>query len=113
MPTVNTHGLAEESVAPNENEVISHFIAFIEKASVARNPQGPILRFNQARTAGCVEGEFTVRDDFPTDDRSASLPRHTRFARSSGLRARRTTRPIATKTYTACRYAWTTSPVRI
>jgi hypothetical protein len=69
MPTVNTHGLAEESVAPDENEVISHFIAFIEKASVARNPQGPILRFNQARTAGCVEAEFTVRDDIPTDDR--------------------------------------------
>jgi hypothetical protein len=54
MPTVNTYGLAEENVAPDENEVISHFIAFIEKASVARNPQGPILRFNQARTAGCV-----------------------------------------------------------
>ena len=45
---MSTLRLAAEVVDPDGNEVISHFISFIEKASVARNPQGPILRFNQA-----------------------------------------------------------------
>jgi hypothetical protein len=69
MATVNTHGLAEENVADDENEVVSHFITFLENASVERNPKGPILRFNQTRTTGCVEAEFTVRDDIPPEDR--------------------------------------------
>lgn len=55
-------GIAEEVVSPDEGAVIASFIAFIEEASLKRNPSGPVKRFNQGRAAGCVQAEFTVLD---------------------------------------------------
>jgi hypothetical protein len=67
--TRSTLGLAEESVAPDEAAVTAEFIAFLKAASARRHPVGPVRRFNQARAAGCVEAEFTVRDDLPDQQR--------------------------------------------
>lgn len=69
VSTLAALGLGEEDLAPDEAALISEFIEFLEAASLRRNPTGPILRFNQGRAAGCVEAEFTVRDDVPQHDR--------------------------------------------
>ena len=58
--TLTSAGLAQEVIAPDEAAIITEFIAFLEAASVRRNPTGPIRRFNQGRAAGCVDAEFTV-----------------------------------------------------
>jgi hypothetical protein len=52
--------LAGETIAPDERAVTAEFIAFLQSASISRYPTGPLLRFNQARHSGCVEGEFQV-----------------------------------------------------
>ena len=54
--------LAQESVLPDEAALTADFIAFLKAASARRYPTGTVRRFNQARHAGCVQGDFTVRD---------------------------------------------------
>jgi hypothetical protein len=61
--------LAEETIAPDEAAVTADFIAFLKEASAKRYPTGVMRRFNQARHAGCVEAEFTVRPDLPVEHR--------------------------------------------
>jgi hypothetical protein len=62
-------GLVEETIAPDEAALTAEFIAFLKEASARRDPTGPIRRFNQGRAAGCVEAEFTVLDDLPSECR--------------------------------------------
>lgn len=69
MTTTTAIGLARETIAPDEPEVIKAFIAFLKEASERRHPTGPIRRFNQGRAAGCVDGEFIVPADLPPDYR--------------------------------------------
>ncbi len=47
--------LALETIAPDERAVTAEFVAFLEAASARRYPTGPIRRFNQGRSSGCVE----------------------------------------------------------
>ena len=68
MPS--TTAIAEEIIATDEPAVIKEFIAFLKEASERRHPTGPIRRFNQGRPAGCVEAEFTVRDDLKPEHRT-------------------------------------------
>jgi hypothetical protein len=62
--------LAREVVADDEASVTAAFIAFLETASAKRHPSGVMRRFNQARAAGCVHAEFSVRADIPADCRT-------------------------------------------
>ena len=61
--------IAEETVSPDEANVVESFIEFIETTSAKRNPTGPIKRFNQGRAAGCVDAEFTVLDNLAAENR--------------------------------------------
>jgi hypothetical protein len=61
--------LARETVAGDEPRTTAEFIAFLKAASLARHPAGPVPRFNQGRSAGCVDAEFTVLADLPADCR--------------------------------------------
>ena len=54
--------LGEEVVTADEQAVVADFIAFLKEASLARAGTGPVRRFNQTRTTGCVRAEFTVPD---------------------------------------------------
>ena len=81
--------LAEEVVAPDEAAVVASFIEFLERTSAQRHPEGLIRRFNQGRHAGCLEGEFTVRDDLRRELRVGlfaeprTFPAFLRFASAS------------------------------
>jgi len=55
-------GLGEEVVSPDEQAVTADFVAFLKEASLARAGTGPVRRFNQTRTTGCVKAEFVVPD---------------------------------------------------
>ena len=85
----STAGLAEETIAADEPELTARFIQFIKDVSVKRNPTGVIRRFNQGRTAACVEAEFTVPGDLPAElrvglfARAATYPARIRFANAS------------------------------
>ena len=59
--------LGEEVVTPDEQAVVADFIAFLKEASLARAGAGPVRRFNQTRSTGCVRAEFTVPDGLPAD----------------------------------------------
>jgi hypothetical protein len=60
-------GLGEEVVTADEQAVVADFIAFLKEASLARAGTGPVRRFNQTRTTGCVRAEFIVADGLPAD----------------------------------------------
>jgi hypothetical protein len=62
-------GLVEETIAPDEAALTAEFITFLKETSARRHPTGTIRRFNQGRAAGCVEAEFTVRDDLALEHR--------------------------------------------
>src|SRR5262245_756369 len=59
--------LAEETVSPDEAAVTTDFIAFLKAASARRHPTGIMPRFNQGRAAGCVDAEFSVPGDLPSE----------------------------------------------
>jgi hypothetical protein len=54
--------IAQEVVQPDEEQVTTEFIAFLEAASLRRAAGGRVRRFNQGRPAGCVQAEFIVPD---------------------------------------------------
>ena len=82
-------GLGEEVVTADEQAVVADFIAFLKEASLARAGTGPVRRFNQTRSTGCVRAEFTVPDGLPTDLRvgmfatPGSFQGHIRFANAT------------------------------
>ena len=59
--------LGAEVVTPDEQAVVADFIAFLKEASLARAGTGPIRRFNQTRTTGCVRAEFSVPEGLADD----------------------------------------------
>jgi len=61
--------LGAETIAPGEADVTAAFIAFLEQATAKRHPTGVKRRFNQARHTACLDAEFTVLPDLPTDRR--------------------------------------------
>jgi hypothetical protein len=61
--------LAEETIDPEEADVITDFISFIKTTSAKRHPTGPVKRFNQGRAAGCVRAQFEVLDALPQPHR--------------------------------------------
>ena len=81
--------LGEEVVTPDEQAVVADFIAFLKEASLARAGTGPIRRFNQTRTTGCVRAEFSVPDGLADDLRAGlfatpgSYQGHIRFANAT------------------------------
>jgi hypothetical protein len=60
-------GIAREYVEPDEDALTAEFVTFLKEASVRRYPTGTIRRFNQGRAAGCVDAEFIVSDNLPTE----------------------------------------------
>ena len=70
-------GFAADRAAPDEAAVNAEFIAFLKRATDARYPSGTRRRFNQGRHTACVEGEFTVLDGLPAEQRVGlfALPR--------------------------------------
>jgi hypothetical protein len=81
--------LGEEIVTPDEQAIVADFIAFLKQASLARAGNGPVRRFNQTRSTGCVRAEFTVPDGLPADLRvglfatPGSFAGHIRFANAT------------------------------
>jgi hypothetical protein len=65
--TTTRHGLAEETVSPDEAKVTADFIAFLKDASARRHPTGVMRRFNQGRHTACVEAEFIVNNGLPPE----------------------------------------------
>ena len=84
-----TPGLGEEVVSPDEQALVADFIAFLKETSLKRAGDGPVRRFNQTRSTGCVRAEFTVPDGLPTDLRvglfatPGSFNGHIRFANAT------------------------------
>jgi len=82
-------GLGEEIVTPDEQALVADFVAFLKEASLARAGTGPVRRFNQTRTTGCVRAEFTVPDGLPADLRvglfatPGTFKGHIRFANAT------------------------------
>jgi hypothetical protein len=82
--------LGEEVVSPDEQAIVHDFIAFLKEASLARaGKDGPVRRFNQTRSTGCVRCEFTVPEGLPDDLRvglfatPGSFQGHIRFANAT------------------------------
>ena len=81
--------LGEEVVTADEQAVVADFVAFLKEASLARAGNGPVRRFNQTRSTGCVRAEFTVPDGLPPDLRvglfamPGSYHGHIRFANAT------------------------------
>jgi len=84
-----THELAQETVSPDEGLVVTEFINFLTATSEKHHPTGVVPRFNQGRAAGCVDAEFTVPADLPSDLRvglfatAATYSARIRFAHAS------------------------------
>jgi len=81
--------LAEEVITPDEQALVADFVAFLKEASLARAASGPVRRFNQTRTTGCVRAELTVPEGLPADLRvglfatPGSFQGHIRFANAT------------------------------
>jgi hypothetical protein len=54
-------GLGEEVVTPDEQALVADFVAFLKEASLTRAGNGPVRRFNQTRTTGCVRASSACR----------------------------------------------------
>jgi hypothetical protein len=67
--TPGDSSLAQETALPGEAALTAEFITFLKDASRTRHPDGLVRRFNQGRHAGCVDAEFTVRDDLAAGHR--------------------------------------------
>lgn len=82
-------GLGEEVVSAGEQALVADFVAFLKEASLARAGNGPVRRFNQTRSTGCVRAEFTVPDGLPAELRvglfatPGSFNGHIRFANAT------------------------------
>jgi hypothetical protein len=81
--------IGEEVITPDERAVVADFIAFLKEASLARAGNGPVRRFNQTRTTGCVRAEFVVPEGLPNELRvglfatPGSFQSHIRFANAT------------------------------
>jgi len=64
-----TIAFSDEAVAPDEAAITARFIAFLQTATLRRDPSGPRRRFNQGRATACLEAELTVRGDVPAEHR--------------------------------------------
>ena len=92
IPTTNLR-IAEESVELDEKEIDAEFVKFLTDVSLERHKEGPILRFNQGRAAGCVRAQFTVlaqlRPNIASAFRNPHLRRWIRFDNALGERPER------------------------
>ena len=76
----------QESPGAWEAEITTRMIDAIREISLQRNPQGTLLRFNQAKSLGCLDATFTVKPDLPPALREGvfaeprSYPARLRFA---------------------------------
>jgi catalase len=77
--TESGQGLAQELAAADEGAVTVAFIEFLKSASLKRHPTGAMPRFNQGRTAACVDAEFAVADGLPAELRVGLFARPARF----------------------------------
>ena len=61
--------LAQETIAPDEAQVITEFKTFLQESMRKRAAEshGPLRRFNQTRAAGCLDATFTVPGNLPAD----------------------------------------------
>src|SRR4051794_24856691 len=67
VPMDGTHELAKETVLPDEGRVTTEFISFLKETGEKHHPTGSLPRFNQGRAAGCVDAEFVVPTDLPSE----------------------------------------------
>lgn len=85
----HTHELAQETIQPDEGRLTTDFISFLKATSDKHHPTGAMPRFNQGRAAGCVDAEFIVPGDLPSDlkvglfARPHTYPARIRFAHAS------------------------------
>lgn len=63
--TVIGQELGQEQLKGNESELAVEMADFITKVSQSRHPTGTIKRFNQAKSLGCFNGQFSIKDDLP------------------------------------------------
>jgi len=67
--------LGEERLSPKEAENTAAMIATIETASLQRYPTGIVQRFNQSKTLGCFDANFTVLENLdPNLQRGIFVP---------------------------------------
>lgn len=57
--------LGQETLLGNEDILSAEMAALIKKVSQKRAGNGMVKRFNQAKSLGCFNGEFTVLDGLP------------------------------------------------
>ncbi len=55
--------LGQEQIDDNETYIAEKLIEAIKEISLKRHPSGTVMRFNQAKTLGCVDARFKVADD--------------------------------------------------
>ena len=85
--------LAQETIAPDEPQVIAEFKTFLQESMRRRAEEthGPLRRFNQTRAAGCLDATFTVPGDLPADLKAglfatpATYKARVRFANATSL----------------------------
>ncbi len=81
--------LGEERIDDNEARIADELVKAIKEISLERHPQGPLLRFNQAKTLGCVSARFEVGDNIRPELRRGlfanpgTYPATIRFANAS------------------------------
>jgi hypothetical protein len=81
--------LGEEVITPDEQVLVADFVAFLKEATLARAGSGPVRRFNQTRSTGCVRAELTVPEGLAPELRvglfatPGSFSGHIRFANAT------------------------------
>lgn len=86
-------GLAQETIAPDEEALVQAFIGFLKETTTKRAAEthSPVRRFNQTRAAGCVDAEFVVPEGLPATlqvglfARPASYRARIRFANATSM----------------------------
>lgn len=75
----------------NEDALASEMSSLIKQVTRMRADDGLIRRFNQPKSLGCFNGEFTVKNDIPSElkqgifAKTAAYPAFVRFANASTM----------------------------
>jgi len=81
--------LGQERIEDNENTIAEEMIDLITQISQQRTSEGPIKRFNQAKSLGCFNADFQVEDELPDQlkkglfAKPGHYPARLRFANAS------------------------------
>lgn len=86
---LETQQFTGEAFEGNEDALASKMASLIKQVSQQRHRQGTVMRFNQAKSLGCFDASFQVKDDIPDNlklglfAKPGEYPAMVRFANAS------------------------------